>query len=79
MKKLTYVSILIYMFCFLHGCTSIDEASWKQHLTERERLLDRAPTFLEVYEANRKDKSKITKDRGGVWKADRGVWMVDNK
>ena len=45
MKKLTFVSILIYMFCFLYGCTSIDEASWKQHLMERERLEDRAPTF----------------------------------
>ena len=79
MKKLTFVSILIYMFCFLYGCTSIDGGSWKQHLTERERLLDRAPTFLEVYEANRKNKSKITKDRGGVWKVDSRVWMVDNK
>ena len=76
MKKLTFVSILIYMFCFLYGCTSIDEASWKQHLMERERLLDRAPTFLEVYETNRKDNSKITKD---LTKDRRGVWNYDKK
>ena len=71
MKKLTFLAILTYMFCFSYGCTGIDDATWRQHLMERERLLDRSPTFLEVYEANRKDKSKITKDRRGVWNYDK--------
>ena len=44
------------MFCFSYGCTGIDDATWRQHLMERERLLDRAPTFLEVYEQDRKEK-----------------------
>ena len=54
MKKLTFLAILTSMFCFLYGCTGFivepDDATWRQYLMERERLLDRAPTFLEVYE-----------------------------
>ena len=55
------------MFCFLSSCAAInhnwDEASWKDYLMEKERLLEIAPTFLEVYEANKKDRSKITYDK----------------
>ena len=36
-------------------------------LNGKRKIRRQAPTFLEVYEANRKDKSKITKDRVGVW------------
>ena len=67
MKKLTFVSILIYMFCFLSSCTAVnhnfDEVAWKDYLMEKERLLDIAPTFLEVQEANRKDISKNFYDK----------------
>ena len=48
MKKLTFLAILTYMFCFSYGCTGINDATWRQYLMEEERLLDRAPTFLEV-------------------------------
>jgi len=56
------------MFCFLYGCTGFivepDDATWKQHLMERERLLNRSPTFLEVYEKNMKKK----KSSKWMWK-----------
>ena len=58
MKKLMFLAILTYMFCFLYGCTGIDDATWRQHLMERERLLDRSPTFLEVNEKNMKKKKR---------------------
>ena len=58
MKKLTFLAILTYMFCFSYGCTGIDDATWRQYLMERERLLDRAPTFLEIYEKNMKEKRR---------------------
>ena len=53
MKKLTLVAILIYMFCVLYGCAPIytenfETEAWKDYLMEKERLLDIAPTFLEV-------------------------------
>ena len=66
MKKLTFLAILTYMFCFSYGCTGIDDATWRQHLMEEERLLDRAPTFLEVYEKNMKEKKKKLEEY--VWK-----------
>ena len=50
------------MFCLLSSCAPInfDEDAWKEHLMEQEKLRDIAPTFFEVQEANRKDRSKIT-------------------
>ena len=60
MRKLTFVSISIYMFCFLSSCAAanhnFDEVAWKEHLLERERLLDRSPTFLEVNGKNMKER-----------------------
>ena len=50
------------MFCFSYGCTGIDDATWRQYLMEEERLLDRAPTFLEVNEKNMKERTNY------VWK-----------
>ena len=52
MRKSTFVSI--YIFCVLYGCAPYaiksDDTGYfeKAYLLERERLLDRAPTFLEV-------------------------------
>jgi len=67
MKKLTFLAILTYMFCFSYGCTGIDDATWRQHLMEEERLLDRAPTFLEVN--GKKDNGKNMNERSNrVWK-----------
>ena len=62
-----FLAILTYMFCFSYGCTGIDDATWKQHLMERERLLDRSPTFLEVYEKNMKER-KGGESNPYIWK-----------
>ena len=71
MKKLTFLAILTYMFCFSYGCTGFivepDDATWRQYLMERERLLDRAPTFLEVYEKNMKER-KGGESNPYIWK-----------
>jgi len=61
MRKLTFVSISIYIFCVLYGCAPIytenfETEAWKEHLLERERLLDRSPTFLEVNGKNMKER-----------------------
>ena len=66
MRKLTFVSISIYIFCVLYGCAPIytenfETEAWKEHLLERERLLDRSPTFLEVN--GKKDNGKNMKKR----------------
>ena len=75
MRKLTFVSISIYIFCVLYGCAPIytenfETEAWKEHLLERERLLDRSPTFLEVNGKNMKERTNW------LWKGPYSTFII---
>jgi len=79
MRKLTFVSISIYMFCFLSSCAAanhnFDEVAWKDYLMEKERLLDIAPTFLEVN--GKKIMVKNMKERTNwLWKGPYSTFII---